>query len=87
MVFEIDPNKLKKDLIYIYECYLSSNTDLNKIAYEKAQKMDGLWSGDFLFKKPIEKAIGGLRYIYLEPKLPKLQANQILLDLKNEKLC
>ena len=85
MVIEIDPNKLKQDLIYVYECYLSSNTDLNKIAYEKAQDMDGLWSGDFLLKKSIEQAIGGLRYIYLEPKLPKLKANKILLDLKNEK--
>lgn len=59
MVFEINPDKLKKDLIYVYECYLSENPDLNKIAYEKAQEMDGLWSGKFLFKRSIEQAIGG----------------------------
>lgn len=85
MVLEIDPNKLKKDLIYIYECYLSDNTDLKKIADEKAREMDGLWSGDFLFKKSIEQAIRGLRYIYLEPKLSKSKAAEILLGLKNER--
>ena len=83
MVIEINPEKLKRELIYVYERYLSENKNLKEMAIEKAKEMDGLWSGDFLFEQCIESAIRGLRWIYLDPQLSQKKAKEILQGLKN----
>ncbi len=85
MTFEINQIELKEKLTYIYECYISENKELQKIGIEKAKELDGLWSGAFLLKEEIENAIGGLRYMYLEPNISKCEAKKILEKLKNVK--
>ncbi len=84
MATEINPKKLKKKLIEIYSNYLSDNKELVKKAKRKAMELDGLWSGSFLFSKAIEKALSGLTYLYIEPRISKEEAKKILEDLKNE---
>jgi hypothetical protein len=81
MPFDINQQDLKEKLIYIYECYLSQDKTIRKKGVEKAKDLDGLWSGSFLLKKEIENAIGGLRYMYLEPRLNKQKAKKILEEL------
>lgn len=81
MTIEINQKKLREELIYIYRCYVSGNEKLIMISKEKAKNLDGLWSGAFVLEKSIEMAIGGLRYLYLEPNLPTEKAKDILNEL------
>ena len=85
MTFEINQKELKEKLTYIYECYTSENEELQKIGLKKAKELDGLWSGAFLLKEEIEEAIGGLRYMYLNPNISKNKAKEILEKIKNVK--
>ena len=39
----------------------------------------------FLFSKAIERAIGGLTYLYVEPRISKEKAKNILEGLENDK--
>ena len=86
MEFEINQKELKEKLIYIYECYIAEDKELQKRGIEKAKELDGLWSGAFLLKEEIENAIGGLRYMYLEPNISKQEAKIILEKIKNVKI-
>ncbi len=85
MTIEINPEDLRKELIKVYSYYLSDDKNLREQSYKKAVDLDGLWSGDFLFRPEITTAIRSLRYIYIEPKISKEEANKILEDLKNVK--
>ena len=84
MTIEINLEKLRRRLILIYSYYLADDNKLREKAEKMAMDLDGLWSGSFLLPKTIEKAIGGLTYIYVEPRLSKEKAKKILRDLKNE---
>jgi len=82
MVIEVDLKKLKKELIEIYSDYISDNEERRKEAMKKAMDLDGIWSGSFLFPPPIERALGGLTYLYVDPKLSKEKAKEILEELE-----
>ncbi len=81
MVTEINPKKLRKKLIEIYSNYISDNKELVRKAEKDARDLDGMWSGSFLLPEAIENAIGGLTYLYIEPKLSKEKAKKILEEL------
>jgi hypothetical protein len=85
MTIKIDAEELKEKLIKIYSYYISDDKKLKKKAKEMAMDLDGLWAGSFLFSKAIENAIGGLTYLYVEPKISKQEAKKILKDLENDK--
>ena len=82
MTIEINPSALRKELIEIYSDYISDNEERRKEAMKKAMDLDGVWSGSFLFPAPIERALGGLTYLYVDPKLSKEKAREILEELE-----
>ena len=86
MEFKINQKELIVKLIEIYKYYIAKDKELQKKGVEKAKELDGLWSGAFLLKEEIENAIGGLRYMYLEPNISKQEAKIILEKIKNVKI-
>ncbi|RME55282.1 hypothetical protein D6777_00945 [Candidatus Woesearchaeota archaeon] len=78
---EINQKELREKLIQIYSTYLKDKDQAKKLA----KKMDGLWSGDFLFDESIEKAVNSLTYIYVMPFICEEKAKDILNQLKNYK--
>ncbi len=85
MTFDINLEDLRKELVKVYSYYLSDDENLREQSYKMAIDIDGLWSGDFLFRPEITTAIRSLRYIYIEPKISKEEAKKILEDLENVK--
>ena len=84
MTIKVNQEELMHNLIYVYEYYISENKKAYEIGVQKAKDLDGAWTGAFLLKPILEDAIGGLRFMYLEPKLKKEEAKRILNSLKNE---
>ncbi len=76
MAIEINRENLRKELIKVYSNYLSDDKNLREQSYKKAMDLDGLWSGDFLFRPEITTAIRSLRDVYTEPKIPKEKAKK-----------
>lgn len=83
MVFEINQENLKEDLIHIYSCYLSKNKDLNDLSISLAKDLDGLWSGDFILNEILELALNNLSSFYIEPKISKNDVKKILQKLRS----
>ena len=80
MIHNINPKKIREELIKIYEKYLTK--EKKEEAISLAKEFDGLWSGSFLLEKELEEAIRGLRYFYLEPELEEEKAKKILEAIK-----
>lgn len=78
----INPQKLRKELIKVYSDFL--NLETKEKAVEKAKELDGLWSGNFLFSKEIEEAINNLTSFYTEPRISESQTIQILIKLQKK---
>lgn len=81
-MINVDPKKLRKELIDIYSKYLSEKT--RGEAIEKAKKLDGAWPINFILNKDLEEATNGLIFLYVEPKLNKEEIEIILKMLKQK---
>ena len=78
----INPEVLWEELIEIYEAYVQENKDV----YEpKAQELDGLWAGSFLFATETEEALSALTATYTKPRLSNQRAKELLKQLQTGK--
>jgi len=60
MTYNVNPKKLRKELIGIYSDYISNDLAKRDSAKKVAAKVDGAWTGAFLLDRDVEVAIGGL---------------------------
>jgi len=81
-MFDINPKDLRKKLIVIYSDYSSDDSKFNDGAVLAAEDADGLWSGAFMLDKDLESAIGGLIWLYTEPRMSKDKARIVLETLR-----
>ena len=76
---EVNPQRLQAELIELYEDYLA-RADYE----ERAKELDGVWAGSFLLPPAVEKAIDAVSFMYIEPRMSKERAQELLSNLKDE---
>lgn len=79
----VNPKTLRRKLIRIYTDYISDDVKKNDASRKAAVKADGLWSGAFMLDKDLESGVGCLVWFYVNPRLSKDRAKQILENLSN----
>lgn len=73
---------LRKNLIALYEDYVSEIPKRKKAAIEHAKHLSALWTRQAKYDPHIDTAINYLRYFCNEPELPRRKALDILFSLK-----
>lgn len=79
---ELNIDLVREDLVRFYKMFIKDKNDYGLI--DEVKEYDGFWSCDILLPEDVARAVTNLVYFYVEPKLTREAAEEILKALHEE---